>query len=290
MFILRLFVNISLIVILSFKVLFAQDEEQKKEEPKYGWENSFIGTLNLTQTALSNWTQGGEDAWNWQLNLNASFVDKQENYKWANSGKILFGQTRIGSGGIKKTDDEIFIETVYTRKLWNNINPYISATGRTQFTAGYDYTLESKIKISDFFDPAYFRESIGLDYEPSENIKTRFGVSLKQTIADEFAVRYSDDPDTQNEFEKIRKEVGAESVTDIKLNMNKLIVYVTKLELFSTLNRFDEIDVRWDNLFSAKVADYISVSINFILYYDKDISLKRQLKQTMAVGLTYSFL
>jgi hypothetical protein len=46
----------------------------------------------------------------------------------------------------------------------------------------------------------------------------------------------------------------------------------------------------WDNLFSAKVAEYISVSFNFKLYYEKKISLKRQLKQTVAVGLTYSFL
>ena len=34
----------------------AQDaEEKKQEEPVYGWENKFIGTLNLTQTSLSNW-------------------------------------------------------------------------------------------------------------------------------------------------------------------------------------------------------------------------------------------
>jgi hypothetical protein len=65
---------------------------------------------------------------------------------------------------------------------------------------------------------------------------------------------------------------------------------MTKLQLFSNLNRVDEIDVNWDNLFSAKVAEYLSVTLSIVLVYDKDISLQRQLKQTLAVGLTYSFL
>ena len=74
------------------------------------------------------------------------------------------------------------------------------------------------------------------------------------------------------------------------LKLSELIVYVTKLELFSNMKGVDEIDVRWDNVFSAKVADYIAVSFNFKLFYDKDVSLKRQLYQTLAVGLTYSIL
>lgn len=282
-------IQILFIVIFSSTVVMAQ-EEAKKEEPKFGWENKFIGTLNLAQTAFSNWTQGGENSWNWQLNLNGKFLNKQEKFDWANTIKILYGQAKIGSDELKKTDDELFLETVFTYKIWNAINPYIAATALTQFTPGYDYTTDPKTKISDFLDPGYFREGIGLDYKPSEKFKTRFGVAFKQTVADVFATRWSDDPETEDTVEKIRNEVGAESVTDYSVNVSELIVYVTKLEIFSNLEGFDEIDVRWDNLFSAKVADYLSVSFNLNLIYDKDISLKRQLKQSLAVGLTYSFL
>jgi len=285
----RRLIQILLIVVFSSTVIMAQEEE-KKEEPKLGWENKFIGTLNLAQTAFSNWTQGGENSWNWQLNLNGKFLDRQEKFDWANTIKILYGQAKIGSDEKKKTDDELFLETVFTYKIWNAINPYIAATALTQFTPGYDYGTDPKTKISDMLDPGYFREAVGLDYKPSETFKTRLGVAFKQTVADEFAARWSDDPETIDEVEKIRSEVGAESVTDYSVKLSELIVYVTKLELFSNLNRIDEIDVRWDHLFSAKVADYLSVSFNFNLFYDKDISLKRQLKQTLAVGLTYSFL
>jgi hypothetical protein len=35
------------------------------------------------------------------------------------------------------------------------------------------------------------------------------------------------------------------------------------------------------------VAKYITVSFNLQIYYDKDISIQRQLKQILAVGFTY---
>jgi hypothetical protein len=278
-----------MIVLFSSSIVMAQEEE-KKEEPKFGWENKFIGTLNLSQTSLSNWPAGGENSWNWLLNLNGSFIDKREKFDWANTLRIQYGQAQIGSDELTKTDDEFFLESVFTYKVWNTLNPYAALTAQTQFTEGFDYGTDPKTKISNFLDPGFFRESIGLDYNPGEKFKTRFGAAFKQTVTDEFAAIWSDDPETEDEIEKIRSEIGAESVTDYSVNVSELIVYVTKLQLFSNLNRFDEIDVNWDNLFSAKVAEYLSVTLTVVLVYDKDISIQRQLKQTLAVGLTYSFL
>ena len=61
--------------------LMAQDTSaSQKEEPVYGWENKFIGTLNLTQTSLSNWTKGGDNSWSWQANINGVFTEKQESF------------------------------------------------------------------------------------------------------------------------------------------------------------------------------------------------------------------
>ena len=40
----------------------------------------------------------------------------------------------------------------------------------------------------------------------------------------------------------------------------------------------------------AKVSDYINMNVNFKMVYDKDISVKRQIKQSMAFGLNYTFI
>jgi len=286
---LRKIIQMLVICVFLTMPLLAQEDEEK-EEPKYGWDNKFIGTLNLSQTSLNNWPAGGDNSWNWLLNFNGSFVDKQEAYDWANTLRMQYGQSKIGSDDMRKTDDEFFFESVFTYKVWNTLNPYVAITAQTQFTEGFDYSTDPKTKISNFLDPGFFRQGIGIDYKPEETFKTRLGLAFKQTVADEFAAIWSDDPDTPDEIETLRSEVGLESVTDFSINVSELIVYVTKLQLFSNLNRVDEIDVNWDNLFSAKVADYLSVTLSVVLVYDKDISLQRQLKQTLAVGLTYSFL
>jgi hypothetical protein len=128
-----------------------------------------------------------------------------------------------------------------------------------------------------------------MKFEPSEIFDSRAGVSLKQTVVSDemFAPLYTDKSDSR-ELEKYRNEIGLESVSNLTYQIKENVVYVSNLDLFSNLKSFDEIDVRWDNLVSAEVMPYIKVNFNFQLYYDKDISSRRQLKQYLSVGLTYS--
>ena len=282
--------NFSIVIILIFtfvSISFSQDTE--KTQPEYGWKKELIGNLNFTQNNFDNWSQGCENSWSWQLDINVKFVNDQEKYNWSNSGKCSFGKTKIGDLEARKAADEIKLESVYTYKLGVYVNPYIAATGKTQFIKGYEYSGDAKTEISNFMDPGYFIESIGVGYAPNGKIKSRLGVALKETITSDFPDSYTDDPNTEK-IEKTKFEIGAESTTDINFKLNEMILFTSKLELFSNLERVDEIDVEWDNLFSAKIAKYIIVSLNVCLFYDKDINKKRQLKETLAVGLSYSFL
>lgn len=261
---------------------FAQEKEEEKK-PDYGWKNEVIGILNFTQNQFDNWAKGGENAWSWQMDINAKFINDQEKYNWATSGKISYGKTKVGDSDAKKAADEIKLESVYIYKMGIYINPYVAATGMTQFTDGYAYTDTSKMAISSFMDPGYFTQSLGVGIDLNKNIKTRLGAALKETVTDKFSDTYADG-------ESMRLEYGAESVTDAKVQVSENILYTSKLALFSNLKGVDEIDVDWDNVFSAKVSTYITVSFNFKLFYDKDVSAKRQLKETLAVGLSYTLL
>ena len=275
------FSQLILIVILFFTFAIGQETEEKK--PEYGWKNEGVAGLNFTQNKFDNWSQGGEDSWSWQLDINAKFENDQVKYNWSNSIKISYGKTKVGDASARKAADEIKLESVYTYKLGHYVNPYAAVTGLTQFTDGYDYSSDPKVKISGFMDPGYFTQSAGIGIEPNTHIKTRLGAALKETItnSDTAAIIFADGEDT-------RVEYGAESVTDINYKFNEILLYTSKLELFSNLNRIDEIDVTWDNLVSAKLTKYITASLNVKLFYDKDISERRQLKQTLAVGLSYN--
>lgn len=278
----KFFILVSFLITTSF--LSAQDEKV----PEYGWKNQVIADLNFTQNQFTDWAQGGEDSWSWALNINAKFENDQEKFNWANSGKIAFGEASIGGQDPRKAADELKLESVYTHRLGVQINPYVALGIQTQFTKGFAYSDAGKVAVSNFFDPGYFTESFGVGFKPNEVFKTRFGVAFKQTITADFNT-YSDDSATEK-IEDFKNEIGTESVSDLNFKITEQIHYESKLELFSNLEGNDEIDANWDNTFSAMISEIIKVSLNFRILYDKDIFYKRQIKQTLAIGLSYSFL
>ncbi len=275
-----------IVAVLLFSVIFAFAEEKKDKKPVYGWIKESIVTLNYSQSKFDNWSKGGENAWNWQAEFRAKFEKNELNYNWLTKGYLIYGNTQVGSEIAKKSSDEIRLESVYSYKMGLHVNPYISLTGLTQLTSGYEYSDTSQVEVSNFWDPAFLTESIGFGYKHSETFRTRLGVAVKQTITRNFN-SYSDDPNTSN-IEKIDNSLGAESVTDLQIKFNDDIIFISMLQLFSDFTMIDEVDVRWNNLFVAKLMKYVSVSFSFDLMYDKNISPKRQLKQVLAVGLTYS--
>ncbi len=266
--------------------LFAQEE--KKEAPVYGWKNEVLGSLNLTQTSFDNWSQGGENSLSWQLNLNAKFVDDQADHKWTNIGKFVFGQIRVGDQSSRKSVDEIMLETTYAFLLGWFVDPYISLTGQTQFTKGFDYGTDPKTAVSNFLDPGYFTQSVGVGYTPNDMIKTRIGAALRETITSDFN-QYADDPQT-SALEKTKTEAGMESVTDFVYKMEEDLVFTSNLRLFSNLIQLKQIVARWDNLLTAKITEYVNVNFNYQMFYDHIISPQRQIKQSLALGINYSFL
>ena len=225
----------------------------------------------------------------WQFNFNAKFINDQKKYNWSNTGKLQFGRTKVGDQDSRKSIDEIKLESVYTYKMSLYVNPYISASAQTQLMKGYKYTDTTNFVVSNFFDPAYFIQSAGIGFAPNETVKTRLGAALKETVTRDYPVPYADDPDTP-EIEKTKVEPGMESVTDVNVTLAKNILFTSNLQLFSNMKAFNEIDVNWDNLLVAKVNDYINVNFNVKLFYDRDISTKRQLMQSLALGLTYTLL
>lgn len=279
----RLTQTIVALTIMMFGLVSAQDKAPGV------WKKSIQGGLNLTQTGFDNWAAGGENAFAWQMNLNYKFVRNHEKTSWSNTGKFLYGATKTGDADVRKSADEIKLESVLTLKRWTMINPFIAVTGETQFAPGYDYSTDSSFQISAFMDPGYFRESLGAEYVINEGLATRLGLSAKQTVTSDYPQPYADDVET-DDVETFRSEIGAESVTDLSYKIAENTLYVSKLELFSAFTTFNKIDVNWDNTLTVKISEYLNMNMNFKLVYDKNVSAKRQIKQSMALGINYTFI
>ncbi|MFQ5637163.1 MAG: DUF3078 domain-containing protein [bacterium] len=255
-----------------------------------GWKNEIVGTLNLTQASFDNWQQGGENTLAWQVTLNAGFILQQEKFNWTTKSKFTFGFAKVEGSEAKKSADEIKIESVYIRKLGRALNPFFSVTAQTQAVAAFEFNDDgSKTQISKFLDPAYFTQSAGVGYKPGDIFQTRLGATIKETITRDFPQPFADDPGTLD-VEKTKVEPGISSVTEFRIPLHENIVLNSKLDIFSDFEGFDRIDVLWENNLTMKVSKLINVAVTADLFYDKDISERRQIRQILAIGFTYSFL
>jgi len=277
------------IVIVSVLLLHVYSNVLGDEKPNWGWQKQVVGNANMNQTSFDNWAQGGENSFAWQVSINAKFIDTQKSFIWSNTGSFSFGKTRVGKAEARKSVDEIKLESVFKTKLGIEFDPYLSVMCETQTTTGYKYTNGHKIPITGFLDPGYFVESLGFGLKISSDLKTRLGAALKQTVAEQYAEHYTDNPETDR-IETFKNEVGINSVSDYRKKLTATSLLISKLELFSNLKGYKEIDVRWDSLLSTKLSSYFNINFNVKLFYDRDISKKRQLKQALALGITYTFL
>lgn len=265
--------------------IIAQDDPPPP--PQKTWLPTGILGLNLSQIALENWTSGGEDALAFTLYSNMGLNYFSDPWSFTNKLKIAYGRTKLGSDDFRTTDNEFFLENLLTYDAGWFANPYFSNTVRTAIVKGYDYSGDEAIAISNFFDPGYINQSIGLAYKASESFTTRLGLGFQETFTKDFT-KYSDDTETLDEIETFKFDTGIESVSGLNLKLDDDLLFTTELRLFSAFDQLDVWDVRWDNLFVAQVTKLINVNLNILLVYDADQTLRTQVKEALQIGITYN--
>jgi Protein of unknown function (DUF3078) len=279
--------KLCLFVVFGTMIGYAQQDTAKA--PEYGWKHSVVAGLTLTQVSFTDWAQGGDNALGYAASIDGKSAQDLEKTNWTTAYKFAFGQTRLGDQGLRKTDDKIDLETILTYKVGEYVNPYGAATLKSQFAKGYMYDgANNETAVSRFFDPAYLTQSVGVGYQPIPEVKTRLGVGVREILTSEFTA-YSDDPATP-QIETSKVDGGLESVTELEWKLDDNILFKSKLELFGPFKTLDRIVVRNDNSLVSKVSRYISVVLNVQLVNEPDISPKTQVKETLALGLSYTLL
>ena len=270
-----------------------------------GWEKSLDLSLNTTQSSYSDsWTGGEASNVSWTANANGIFNRQMSSiFNLKNTIKLAFGQTLSQDKDTKKwakptkSTDKFDLESVGLFTIKAFVNPYAAVRFESQFL---DASVDAHKR---YINPMLLTESAGLARQilkkDKDDILSRLGFAFKQNID-----RVLQLPDSSTTKARTTTDGGIESVTDVRLVLSDKVGYVGKLSLykavfFSKKNDFigtpeadywKAIDINWENSLTASLSKYLQMTFYTQLQYDKQISLRGRLKETLALGLTYKLL
>jgi len=287
---------VTVLVVVFSANLFAEDEEKKNSK-------SFDLGLNVTQSSYSDsWTGGEVGNVTWVINADGKCTRILSNViTLNNSAKLAFGQTLTQDKDTKdwakpvKSTDKIDLESMAMFDIHSYIEPYGALRLESQFLDASD-TLTDENR---YLNPITLTISTGIARQFVKNEKREILSRLGFAVKEHF-IKFTDPTDSST-ISKTTSDGGIESVTDYKFVLNENLAYEGKLSLFkaffysekddvagtSAEDDWKAIDVNWENKVSASITKYVQVSLYVQLLYDKQISYKGRIKETLALGLTY---
>lgn len=273
-------------------VLFAED-----------WNNELTAGLNLSFNNYSdNWA--GEEASNivWSASLNG-LAEKQLSsmFNLRNTLKMSFGQTSnrdtAGWQSPMKSSDIIDIESILRVTLGWFADPFAGLRMESHFTDTRDTASTA------FVNPTRITESFGLARVLYKTEKTelsmRMGGAIRQSI-DYMAV-----DSAGSRMTDIVSDGGVELTAECNMPLlGSRVQYTGKFTLYKALfnsnaealsgtssaDDWKAVDMYNDNIFTAKITDYIDINLNVQMLYDREIDSGLMHKGNLILGINYRFL
>lgn len=288
-----------LIVLLGLSVISVKAQDDKEELIDGKWNLKGVTGLNMSQTAVKNWSAGGENALAGNIYLNGSLIRKSGNWLWTNTLALDYGLTRTDSKGVQKVSDKIEFATELGYKATEKWYYTIMGDLKTQFYKGYNYPDKSQY-ISKFFAPAYSNISAGMQYRPNNNYMVYFSpVAGKLTFVEDdylssigaFGVDQGD---------KFKAEFGAYLKARAEKTLMENVNVISTIDFFTAYDKtFGNVDINWDLMISMKINRFLSATINTTLKYDDDVRSvdddgnprgpRVQFKEMLGIGVAYNF-
>ena len=266
------------------------------------WKKAFKSGLNINQASFSsNWKAGGVNSigFNTFLGYRANF--KKDAQSWDNEIDFQYGMVNNAGQGYRKTLDRAYLDTKYGHAISKKWDLFVALNFLSQFAKGYKYEkdaagLEQSFLISDMLAPAFVTSSWGLEYHPVDYFKIRFAPFAPRLtivrhndgryVAVDSIKPYGVEVGKETRFEWLAFQMLAELNKDIAKNINLKLRYMMFAN-YETLE-LKTIDHRVDLNLTAKVNQFINVSIGGILLYDFDQDPGAQVSQAFSLGVLYA--
>lgn len=291
------------VLIFCVAVVNAQDDKTKLEDGK--WYLKGVTGLNLSQTALSNWSAGGESSIAGTAYLNGTLTRKSGNWLWGNALALEYGLTDTETQGTRKVSDKIDFTTQLGYSTNNKWFYTVMGDFKSQFAKGYNYSDAGRSEyISKFMAPGYSNISLGIEYRPNTVYSIYFSPSAGKLtfVQDDYLSglgSFGVDPG-----DKFKAEFGAYLKGRFQKKIMENVELISTADFFTAYNKsFGNIDVNWDLLVSMKINKFLSATVNTTLKYDDDVKTIKidddgtetkwgprvQFKEMLGIGLAYNF-
>ena len=259
-----------------------------------GWSHSGIFSIGVNEGFLHNWAAGGELA---SLSVNTVFHGNlthfHNNNVWSNNLDLTYGLNYAYSNGFipRKTGDRIDFTSNYGTQVKNSKEFYLAGlfNFKSQFTKGFDYSIPTwqKNPTSDFLSPAYLTLAVGMEYRKGEDLSMFLSPLAAREILSS-AVYTSIEKNGAFGIDSGKTstfQLGAYFSGRYKKNINKNVLFTTRLDLFSnylaknttdaagTIIKKDNpgnIQLFWDNLFVLKAYKNLSLTVGLTMAYDNN--------------------
>lgn len=263
------------------------------------WKRGGSLGINLNQVSLSNWAAGGDNAVGFNLQFNYFANYRKARHLWNNQLELDYGLNKTKSDGTKKTNDKIYLSSVYGYELVKNL--YLSGlmTFQTQFAKGYDYSTDPRTYISRFMSPGYLLVGAGLTWNP----KTWFTATLSPATWRGTFVN-SDILSDEGQFgvtpgKHLFSEFGANLRMEARYEFLKNMTIFSRLSLYSNyLKKPQNVDVNWDVQLNMAINKWFTALVTTSMIYDDDTKIlqkdgskgaRLQFKEALGIGFQVTF-
>ena len=271
--------------------LVAQEEE--------GWSHNGLAGFNLSQTAFTNWSAGGENTVADNIYFNGSLNYKKDKLSWTNDLSANYGQNFTQNTGWRKSIDNLN----FASKLGHQINETVYYAAlldfKSQMADGYKYTDDDKTLVSKFLTPSYLNLSVGIDYKPNSHIAVYYSpVAGKLTMVTDTLLSEAYGIDAGK---KVRPQLGSIFKVNVDYTFYEdKVTLKSVLDLFTAYDdTFGKVDVNWDVLIGYNLTKLLTLTFQSTLKYDDDIKTvddegnirgaKVQFKEMVGLGISYKF-
>lgn len=296
-----------------------QPETIAKIQESQKWEQKNRLSLDFSEVAFVNWNAGGSNSISALLNIFSVLKYNNTNLNWIASARVRYGVNKQENFQLRKTEDEIELNSTLGYRNNTRSNWYYSArfNFKTQFTNGYNYP-DRENEISRFMAPGYLFFGGGAEYGKNLErlsiylspltFKSTFVLDENLANAGSFGVTPAIVDQNGNVIEpgkKVRTEMGILITNQYQAEIFNNINLQNRLSLYTDyLNSFGNIDIDWEVVLDFKVNDFVRATFGTHLRYDNDVKILEeteiedefiekgasvQLKQILGIGVVMDF-